>query len=243
MNTMTKILIAVTIVTIGLSCPFVATAAPPLDDGEQAHLIFMREEEKLARDVYWTLGLEYPNSPVFMNIALQAEQTHTDTMLAKLDQFSITDPNPYTGTLPDDVGFVGIFTGADYGAYFTGKYDGLIDQAKEGVLEALYVGALIEELDMHDIKKCPKVIVDADNGIGDGECGLEYTNVRALERSLENLLSGSKNHLCAFVSQIIAIEPPGTCYVAQYLSQEEVNAIVLERCSDIAEYVCVTQRP
>lgn len=240
MNIMSKILIALTIVTIALSCPFVATAAPQLDAGEETHLIFMREEEKLARDVYWTLGEMYPTSPVFMNIALQAEQTHTDRMLNKLVQFGIADPNPYTGTLPDQdaVDYVGQFFGVDYGVYFTGKFKLLTELAEESVLEALYVGAFIEELDMHDIVECPKVIVDADNGIGEGQCGLNYTDVRALQRSLENLLAGSKNHLCAFISQISANDSAPPCYVAQHLPQGEVNAIVGEVCPELLNYVC-----
>ena len=245
MNTMSKILIAVTIVTIGLSCPFVATAAPPLDVGEQAHLIFMREEEKLARDVYWTLAWMYPKSRVFRNIALQAEQTHTDTMLDKLTQFGIDDPVPLTSTLPDEqiaidnVGeFAGFFFEVNYEFYFTEKYKALTELAEGGVLEALQVGAKIEELDMQDIAKCPKVIVDANNGIGEGECGLYYTSVQALQRSLGNLLAGSKNHLCAFISQISANDDAPECYEAQVLSQEQVNEIVIDQCSEFSDYIC-----
>ncbi len=47
-----------------------------LDANEQTHLMFMREEEKLARDVYIKLGMMYPNSRVFGMID-DSEQTHT----------------------------------------------------------------------------------------------------------------------------------------------------------------------
>jgi len=73
---MSKSLIAATIVAIALCCPFAATAAPQLDAGEEAHLIFMREEEKLARDVYLTLGAMYPNNPIFMTIAERSERAN-----------------------------------------------------------------------------------------------------------------------------------------------------------------------
>jgi hypothetical protein len=33
----------------------------------------------------------------------------------------------------------------------------------------------LKELDMHDIVECPVIIVETDNGIGEGECGMEYT--------------------------------------------------------------------
>ena len=71
MNTMSKILIAVTIVTAVLSVPVVATAGR-LNIEEEAHLIFMRSEEKLARDVYLALAESYPERPVFDTIATQA---------------------------------------------------------------------------------------------------------------------------------------------------------------------------
>jgi len=73
------------------------------------------------------------------------------------------------------------------------------------LLQALLNGALIEELDMHDIIYCPEVIVEADeeDGFTDGySCGMEYTEGKALIRSYGNLLDGSGNHLPAFVKVI-----------------------------------------
>jgi len=221
MSIISKTLIAVTIVTIALSCPFVATAAQ-LDAGEEAHLIFMREEEKLARDVYLTLGAMYPDNPIFMNIAEGAEQLHTDTILDKLEQFGIEDPNPDTNNLPDSIG---VFTGTDYGWYFAEKFALLTEMGAQSELDALYVGAFIEELDMLDIVDCPKVIVETDNGVGVGECGLSYTDEKALILSLSSLVAGSESHLRAYVGQIEAIIGEGN-YVAQVLPQEVVDAIL-----------------
>lgn len=187
-----------------------------LDDGEEAHLIFMREEEKLARDVYLTMEEKYPELGVFANIA-ESEQRHMDSMAAKLAQFNIPDPST------DDS--VGVFTGAEFGPYFTATFANLVALGNSDSLNALYVGALIEELDMHDIVDCPLFIVASDNGIDEGECGMEYTEVRALVRSYDNLLEGSKDHLRAFVRNIEWVIGEGN-YVAQYLSQEEVDAIL-----------------
>ena len=64
-----------------------------LDDVEASHLTFMREEEKLARDVYLKFAKWYRDQPVFNTIATRSEQTHTDTLRDKLDQYGLPDPN------------------------------------------------------------------------------------------------------------------------------------------------------
>lgn len=189
---------------------------PVLDEGEQLHLIFMREEEKLARDVYLTLGEIYPEVNTFTAID-DSEQRHFDTMGNKLDQYNIDDPNTDNS--------VGAFTGDDFGWYFSEKFEALIDRGKTNLLEALYVGAFIEELDMHDIVLCPDVIVETENGVGEDECGLNYTDERPLETSYNNLLDGSMSHLRAYVKAIETQIGVGN-YVAQVLTQEEVDAIL-----------------
>lgn len=193
-----------------------------LDAAEVTHLVFMREEEKLARDVYLTLGELYPQQRIFDRIATQSEQQHTDAVLAKLNEYNIPDPNPVTDKLPESIG---VFTGAEYGSYFLEKYTALVEIGTRSELNALYVGAFIEELDMHDIIECPDVIVDRDNGIGEGGCGMNYTDEEDIQRTLSNLLEGSENHLRAFVGQIEAVIGEGN-YEAQYLSQEEVDTIL-----------------
>jgi len=193
-----------------------------LDPAEETHLIFMREEEKLARDVYLTLAEWYPYQTVFSTIAGTSEQTHTDTMRDKLADYGIDDPNPDTNQLPATIG---VFTGETYGEYFTEKFTQLTDRAAISELNALYVGAFIEELDMHDIAECPQVIVDMDNDIGDDQCGLDYTDEIALINAYGSLLDGSENHLRAYVGRIEAVIGVGN-YQAQYLSQEEVDTIL-----------------
>jgi hypothetical protein len=180
---------------------------PSLDAAEEAHLLFMRAEEKLAHDVYLALGAEFPDYAVFSNI-MKSEAKHVESMIDKLEHFGLTDPNIIDGP--------GEFNADNFGEYFT-----------DPLLLALKNGALIEELDMHDIIYCPEVIVDAvDDIIDEYECGMEYTDEKILIRSYGNLLEGSKNHLRAFVRQIEANFPEEGTYVAQYLSQEEVNEIL-----------------
>lgn len=190
-----------------------------LDATEASHLTFMREEEKLARDVYLTLAELYPAQQVFSRIATRSEQTHTDTMRDKLDQFNLPDPNPDTNNLPSSLG---VFTGNEWGWYFTEKFTLLTAKGKESELAALYVGALIEELDMHDIAVCPQVMID--RGFS-SPCGLAYTDEAALQTAYSALISGSESHLRAYVGQIEAVIGVGN-YEAQYLTQAEVDAIL-----------------
>jgi hypothetical protein len=190
-----------------------------LDAVEASHLTFMREEEKLARDVYLTLAGMYPNQEVFNTIATMSEQTHADTMRDKLAQFNLPDPNPETNNLPDSIG---VFLGEEWGWYFTEKFDALTRAARTSELDALYVGALIEELDMHDIVVCPEVMIDRGYP---APCGLKYTDASALINAYNSLIDGSESHLRAYVGQIEAVIGVGN-YEAQYLTQAEVDAIL-----------------
>ena len=129
-------------------------------------------------------------------------------------------PNPNTN---DNVG---AFTGKDYGKYFTHEFSVLVGRGLVSKLEAMYVGAFIEELDMLDINQCPEVIVDTDNEINDvSECGKIYTDNPDIQRLYGNLLAGSKNHLRAYVRNIEKQIGEGN-YTAQVLTQEQVDDIL-----------------
>ena len=60
-----------------------------LDINEQTHLEFMCEEEKLARDVYITLGIKYPDSKAFGQIGGLAEATEISDPDKSLEVFQI----------------------------------------------------------------------------------------------------------------------------------------------------------
>lgn len=112
--------------------------AAALSAEEVRTLTFMREEEKLARDVYLTLNETRPQ-PVFANIA-RSEQQHMDAMLALLERHQLTDP-----ALPA----VGMFGDPKLQAL----YDELVVRGQQSATEALYVGAAIEEIDILDLEK------------------------------------------------------------------------------------------
>lgn len=119
--------------------PVAGAAADPvvLDPDEIADLQYMREEEKLARDVYQTMYQAW-RLPVFTNIA-SSEQTHMDTVLTLLERYDVDDPA--AGNAP------GEFDNQDLQAL----YDRLVAQGRQSVTEALRVGIAIEEIDIRDL--------------------------------------------------------------------------------------------
>ncbi|MFT6984330.1 MAG: hypothetical protein ACJAT7_000116 [Psychromonas sp.] len=216
--TLFSLLAAATLVTKYYEADRV-TSVLDLDAVEVSHLTFMREEEKLARDVYLTLAEKYPQQKIFRRIATRSEQIHTDTMRDKLMMFNLPDPNPNADDFPDTIG---IFTGAEWGEYFTEKYKLLTDKGMRGELEALYVAAFIEELDIKDIAMCPQVMI---NSGYPSPCGLAYTTQNSLRTAYSSLLRGSENHLRAFVRRIEEVIGEGN-YEAQYITQTEVDDIL-----------------
>jgi len=111
--------------------------AVALTDDERYWMTFMREEEKLARDVYLVLGAKW-NLPVFTNIA-RSEQTHMDSVQTLLDRYGVDDPAE--GRAP------GEFENPDLQAL----YDDLVARGSVSPEEALKVGVLIEEIDIDDL--------------------------------------------------------------------------------------------
>lgn len=112
-------------------------AGQPVDDAVKADLIFVREEEKLARDVYLSL-LDAHGFPIFANIA-ESEQRHMDAVLGRLNAHAIPDP------ITDDT------VGAFVNPVLAQLYTDLVQLGLGSPLAALTVGATIEDLDLHDI--------------------------------------------------------------------------------------------
>jgi hypothetical protein len=111
--------------------------AQEMDAGEESDLLHMREEEKLARDVYRALD-EIWGMRIFRNIAA-AEDTHMRAVLSLLEKYGITDPVGDNGE--------GEFVDPELQALF----HELIAQGSESLNQALTVGATIEDLDIFDL--------------------------------------------------------------------------------------------
>lgn len=171
----------------------VITAIPKLElsVAEIDGLLFMREEEKLARDVYFTLYLKW-DVKIFNNIQ-DSEETHMGAVKLLLDKYEITDSatseignfsNPVLQTL----------------------YDDLVDRGNQSVIEALKVGAVIEEIDILDL-----------------EDYLENTDKEDLMIVYELLLLGSRNHLRSFVSNL---SKNSVSYTPEYLTLTDYKIII-----------------
>ena len=113
-----------------------------LTAAEEYWLMYMREVEKLARDVYLA---QYDNwgSWVFSNISV-SEQRHMNAIKNLLDRYGVTDPVGSNGE--------GVFSNPD----IQNLYTDLIFQASFSLVNALEVGVLIEETDIDDLNAALK---------------------------------------------------------------------------------------
>jgi hypothetical protein len=116
-----------------------AAVSATLSEAEIAGLVYMREEEKLAGDVYLALYAEW-GLPIFQNIA-NSEQTHTDAVKTLLDRYGVEDPAAGAAA--------GEFVNADLQAL----YEQLTALGEQSLGDALKVGATIEDLDISDLQK------------------------------------------------------------------------------------------
>ena len=143
-----------------------------LNDQEKASLIFMREEEKLARDVYDFL-YENWSTKIFDNIS-NSEQSHMDAVLLLINRYDLEDP------VAND----------QAGKFLNGElqqlYDDLTAAGSTNTTEALSVGAAIEEID----------IMDLETALG------SYVDNQDIIVVYQNLAKGSRNHLRSFVKNL-----------------------------------------
>lgn len=109
-----------------------------LSSSEVEDLIFMREEEKLAHDVYVTLYAQW-GLRIFQNIA-NSEAAHTAAVKNLLDIYGVDDPAAGNG--------VGEFTNPE----LQNLYNQLVAQGSQSLADALKVGISIEELDIQDLQ-------------------------------------------------------------------------------------------
>ncbi len=164
-----------------------------LSEAETEGMIYMREEEKLARDVYITLYNKW-GMRIFTNIS-NAEQRHTDAIQVLLTKYELDDP-----IVSDSIG---AFTNTTLAELYTT----LTQQGSTSLVEALKVGALIEEIDILDLKKELDETVDNED--------IKYVYGR--------LLNGSYNHLRAFVRNLSV---QGVTYAPVKLTTEEYQTII-----------------
>ncbi|WP_457618985.1 DUF2202 domain-containing protein [Lutibacter sp.] len=176
----------------------VTQSTTQLTQQEIDDLLFLREEEKLARDVYLFSYDKYAET-IFNSIS-QSEQQHMNSVLTLLNTYEIADPASSER---------GVFTNQD----LQGLYNDLITQSDISLLEALRVGAIIEDLDLNDIHQ------DESNTTRDDIISV-----------YEKLSCGSRNHLRSYTSQLLS---NGESYIPQFISLTEFEEVInseSERC-------------
>ncbi len=144
-----------------------------LNQQEKDDILYMREEEKLARDVYDSLYIKWGGNP-FGNIR-QSEQTHMDRMKTLVTTYRLTDP---------------VLNNNDKGGVFLNillqkYYNELIGTGSQSLTAALRAGAKIEELDIADLEE-----------------RIKQTKQPDIISTYNFLNMASENHLRAFVRRL-----------------------------------------
>ncbi len=112
--------------------------ADSLSSDEGDALVFMREEEKLARDMYLQMETKWNLRP-FTNIQ-GSEQTHMSALLYLIERYGLNDPVGANG--------VGQFTDTS----LRNLYNDLLLKGNTSANDAITVGAIIEEVDIIDLQ-------------------------------------------------------------------------------------------
>lgn len=173
---------------------FVSYDAPSLNNKEEEGILYMREEEKLARDVYETMFEKYNSNP-FGNIRY-SEQRHMDRMEVLINTYKLSDPVKLT---KDERGkFVN--------AGLQKLYNDLVKKGNVSFVEALKVGAAVEEIDIADLKK-----------------ELAKTDKEDIRNVYTALMQASEHHLNAFAGKL---KMQGLEYKPVALSQKEFDDII-----------------
>jgi hypothetical protein len=162
-----------------------------LTDEEIQDLRFLREEEKLARDVYAYAATKY-STMIFSNIS-NSEQTHMDNILILLNKYSIDDPATE---------LAGEFSNAT----LQNLYNQLVVKVDSSLVDALIVGATIEDLDINDLK-----------------LNIDRTDKVDLLEVYYLLECGSRNHMRSFYKKLTM---EGADYQSQYISDAEFQSII-----------------
>ena len=137
-------------------------------------LVWIREEEKLAGDVYQALA-NLHGLQAFTNVA-DSEATHTSAVRVLLNRYDIADPAISTS--------MGVFINPT----LQDLYNDLVSAGTPSLNEALVVGVMIEELDISDLHAAIERLSQNED----------------IKMVYENLTKGSRNHLRSFYSQLIS---------------------------------------
>jgi len=177
-----------------VSCCAVFDSMPveQLSDIEIDALTHMREEEFLAHDVYVKLAESF-TIRIFSNISA-SELQHTNAIARILEKYNLPDVgNEHQA---------GVFVNQD----LQDLYNALVEQGQQSQVDALIVGATIEDLDIKDLMDLTEAIDNQD-----------------ISFVFANLTKGSRNHIRAFSAQL---KRAGVTYTPQFISAALYELII-----------------
>lgn len=170
---------------IVVAAPLIAAIpATALTAAETEDLLFIREEEKLAHDLYVTL-YDIWGVQIFNNIA-QSEVSHMAAMNTLIERYNLTDPVIDT---------IGAFSNPTLQTI----YDEWLAEGSMSLLAAMNVGARVEDIDIKDLAEA---IARTDNT----DIATVYENLlrgsrnhmRAFNRQIVNLTG--ENYVPEYIS-------------------------------------------
>lgn len=133
-------------------------------------LTFMREEERLARDLYRAFAEEYGSNTAFDRIA-SSEQRHFDAIGRLLRLYGLDDPS------------AGLAPGTYAQPTLTAMYDELLALGRKSIDDAYEAGIAVEEADIEDLANA-----------------IARTTAPEAKHVLESLKRGSERHLAAYTT-------------------------------------------
>lgn len=149
-----------------------SNTTPAMTEEQKDELFFIYQEEKVARDVYITLGKKYTDENTFASIQL-SEQRHIDSARGLCEKYGVNIEGV-------DEGSVGNFVLP----VLQTLYNDCVTEGKKSLLNALVVG---EDIEVKDIEDLEHAMVDMPSDV---------VNV------FETLKEGSLSHLDAFQAAI-----------------------------------------
>lgn len=134
----TSILVVLLVAPLWAEGPNGPSASSQLTEAEEANILYLYEEEKLARDIYVEMYIAH-GAYIFNRIS-ESEQRHMDAVEGLIIKYGLDDTVSYNEH--------GIFTNGD----LQEEYDHLLEYGLGNITSALEVGVAIEEMDITDIE-------------------------------------------------------------------------------------------
>ncbi len=170
-----------------------------LDTQTEDDIELLREEEKMARDLYLEMYQRWGLS-VFSNIA-QSEQQHMDLVAKLIDRYGLVD---YAAGMP-----IGEFNNL----WVQETYNALYELGQLSLIDALWAGAIVEDVDIYHLDHM--IVHCADHDFDD------------VSLIIENMNAGSRNHMRSFWGALdkrdvtyVAVDEPGR------ISQDRLDEII-----------------